>query len=237
VQLVFLTTQTTHHTHFVRQMQSHGDVAGCVLEVAGVEAPFEIGHEYLDKQHTHEVCEFFGGVEHQIVDLTPAVLVSSINDPAAIEAVRAWQPDMTIAFGVRQLSVSTINRIPGIVLNLHGGDSEEYRGLDTLLWAIYHADFGSLVATLHAVAPTLDTGDIVGRQRIPLRRGMLLHELRAATTDVCIELVRDAVYSLKSSGELNFTKQKKRGRYYSFMPSALKDHVKCQFEKYTSTLA
>ena len=169
MRLVFLTTQTTHHAHFVRAMKSRGEVMGCVLETTAIKAPFETRHEYLNEQDRFEAAKFFGGEECRIDTLTPSVPVADINDPKVVEAVQDWQPDLTVAFGVRRLKPETIDELPGILLNLHGGDPEKYRGLDTHLWAVYHSDFDSLVTTLHVLATRLDTGDIVRQGHIPLR--------------------------------------------------------------------
>ena len=46
-------------------------------------------------------------------------------------------------------------------INLHGGDPEKYRGLDSHLWSIYHEDWASLVSTLHVVSKDLDAGDSI----------------------------------------------------------------------------
>jgi methionyl-tRNA formyltransferase len=218
-------------------MKFHADVVGCVLETTAVEAPFETGHEYLNEQYRDEVSKLFDGKECQISDQVPSVLVADINDSSAIEAVQNWQPEVTVAFGVRRLKTETINKLPGILLNLHGGDPEKYRGLDTHLWAIYHSDFDSLVTTLHVLVPRLDTGDIVEQRLIPLRKDMQLYELRAANTEVCIDLVKNAVDTLKNQGKLALIRQRESGRYYSFMPSVLKDQVKRRFEDFTGKLA
>ena len=77
------------------------------------------------------------------------------------------------------------------------GDPRQYRGLDTHLWAIYHGDFGGLVTCLHHVDLQLDTGDIVDCRPVPIARDMELHELRAANTRVCVELIRSALASGK----------------------------------------
>ena len=65
---------------------------------------------------------------------------------------------------------------------------------------------------------------------------MPLHELRAANTQVCIDLVRGAIDTLNSKGEIPTTPQRKLGRYYSFMPSVMKDVVKRRFEAHTAKL-
>ncbi len=122
------------------------------------------------------------------------------------------------------------------MLNLHGGDPENYRGLDSHLWAIYHRDFEALVTTLHFVTSELDDGDIVGQMRVPLRSGMALHQLRAANTEVCVELTVSALEALRSRGVLDARRQLRCGRYYSFMPTPLKELCNRRFATHTSRL-
>ncbi len=114
-------------------------------------------------------------------------------------------------------------------MNLHGGDPEEYRGLDTHLWAIYHNDFGGPVTTLHTVAAVLDAGDICLQDVVAVKPIMPLHQLRAANTDTCIRLARSALASFADLGTLPARKQIRRGRYYSFMPSPLKEVCRRNF--------
>ena len=81
-----------------------------------------------------------------------------------------------------------INVVPEKIFNLHGGDPQRYRGLDTHLWAIYHKDFGGLVTTLH-ILPKLDDGDIVSMGTLPVSKDMPLYALRKVNTEVCVNLV------------------------------------------------
>ena len=236
MRVAFLTTETTHHAQFVRELLPAAEVVGSVIEQSGVTPPFDTGHAYLEQQHDYEIEKFFGGDECRIGDLAPAASFANINDPAVVATIREWQPDLTVAFGVRRVKSETIEALPGRLLNLHGGDPEEYRGLDTHLWAIYHSDFAALVTALHVLAPRLDTGDIVQLGKISLHTGMPLHEFRAANTQVCIDLVRDAIEVLDASGDIPTKPQRKLGRYYSFMPGVMKDLVKRRFEAHTAKL-
>jgi hypothetical protein len=72
------------------------------------------------------------------------------------------------------------------------------------------------VTTLHAVDAELDTGAIVARGAIPLPDE--LFQLRAANTEICVALT----LALAQEDPIA-TPQRERGRYYSFMPSVLKD--------------
>ena len=46
------------------------------------------------------------------------------------------------------------------IFNLHGGNPEEFRGLDSHYWSIYHNNF-NLYSCLHKLSYKLDDGDII----------------------------------------------------------------------------
>jgi methionyl-tRNA formyltransferase len=105
-----------------------------------------------------------------------------------VEYLKSINPDVIIVFGTGKINSSLI-QIPRLgCLNLHGGDPERYRGLDTHLWAIYHQEFDQLITTLHYIDETLDTGDVVFKATLPISRGLQLHQLRAVNTQVCVKL-------------------------------------------------
>jgi methionyl-tRNA formyltransferase len=119
---------------------------------------------------------------------------------------------------------------------LHGGHPEEYRGLDSHLWAIYHEDFNNLVTTLHHVDPELDAGDVVLQEQLALTPGMELWQLRAVNTRACVRLCALALASLTQFDWLPARKQVTAGRYYSFMPAEFKAICIKKFAKYTAAL-
>jgi methionyl-tRNA formyltransferase len=155
-----------------------------------------------------------------------------MNGTEGISSLSTWQPDVAIVFGTGRLSSAVIESGPGCFLNLHGGDPEEYRGLDTHLWAIYHSDFGGLVTTLHRVNSSLDDGDICLQESISISAGMQLSELRLANTEACVRLAVAALSSVREQGYVPSRKQRRAGRYYSFMPSQLKEICRKRFEKH-----
>ena len=121
-------------------------------------------------------------------------------------------------------------------LNLHGGNPERYRGLDTHLWSIYHNDFGDLVTTLHHVDADLDTGDIVFQSKLKVEAGTRLHQLRAINTKVCVNLFLVALGAFQSIGWLPSREQVSHGRYYSYMPAVLKEECIRKFNRYVTGL-
>ncbi|MBI2096654.1 MAG: formyl transferase [Candidatus Sungbacteria bacterium] len=198
--------------------------------------PFPTHHPFEDLRDTYErevlLKDFKGGFS----DLTETREFSSVNDPASIVALEAIRPDAVIVFGTGKLYPAVIRVTSRACFNLHGGNPEHYRGLDTHLWAIYHNDFDNLVTTLHFVDEGLDTGDIVFQSQLRLPKNARLHELRSVNTKVCSELSLAALQVLQSGLPVPSRKQLQRGRYYSFMPAELKAICVKKFERYTAGL-
>lgn len=141
-----------------------------------------------------------------------------------------------IVFGTRKLRYDIINICQRGAFGVHAGDPERYRGLDAYLWAIYHRHFSALRVTMQRLAKRLDSGDIVRSSSVPLGPAMRLYQLRRASSEAIADLVSGTIADLKDNGALTTRSQQRLGRYYSFMPSVLKDMCVRQFEKHTSHL-
>ncbi len=236
MRLVVLTTQTQHHLRFVREIARTCPVAQILEETGGIAAPFETAHPFEAEREDHERALWFPGGVPAFEETAPVSRFENLNDGAAVAKLASLKPDLAVVFGTRPLSAEVIAAAgPGLV-NLHGGDPEAYRGLDTHLWAIYHKDFANLITALHRVVPGIDAGEIVAMLPLPLSRGMGLPALRAANTEVCIALARLAIGQMQETGGLASRPQRARGRYYSFMPAVLKALCVDRFAKHTATL-
>ena len=234
MKLLILTTQTTHHTKFVQDLAALWPETRVVIETRRLVAPFDTVHDYLAQQEMFERDRWFGGKDAKILDYAETVGVENINDSATLNLINEFSPDLVIVFGTGKILPAIIDLVPGRIVNLHGGDPEYYRGLDTHLWAIYHGELDQLVTCLHEVAPDLDTGAVIAQMQILLVQHMELYQLRAENTNCCIQLVSDAVRDFETQGVLKVTEQVKKGRYYSFMPAVLKDICVKKFRKYNA---
>lgn len=233
MKLLILTTQTIHHTKFVQEIAALWPKTKAVIETRTLVAPFDTAHNYLEKQDAYERANWFSGDNLCVLDVVDTLTVENINDSKTLDLIKEFSPDLIIVFGTGKILTDIINLVPGRIINLHGGDPEQYRGLDTHLWAIYHGQPEQLITCLHDVAPDLDTGAVIGKMQIPLHQNMELFHLRTANTDCCIRLVLDAVDNFKEQGDLSATPQVQKGRYYSFMPTVLKDICVKKFRKFT----
>jgi methionyl-tRNA formyltransferase len=205
MRIVALTTDTRHHAYWALKLAEAGVLGGVVLERRRTRAPFATHHPFEDAQAAFEAEALAAPAW---ADLAPVEEVEVV-DEATLTG------DLAVSFGTGRIGRAMIERWDGRLLNLHGGDPERYRGLDSHLWAIYHGDFAGIVTTIHAVEPQLDTGAIVAREPVPLPDE--LHALRAANTRVCVDL------TLRALDAPPAVPQRTKGRYYSFMPAVLKD--------------
>ncbi len=231
MRLVVLTTETLHHAYFVRELGETHPIAMVICETRQAVPPFETHHPFEDERDDHEREVWFNGKPLSLADLAETVTVESANDRKAVGLLRKVGPDVVVVFGTGRLSPDVIAICPDGVVNLHGGDPEEYRGLDTHLWAIYHHDYGGLVTTLHRLNSEIDAGDIIGKLPIPLAPDTRLCQLRRRNTEVCVRLVREALAAYHTDGKFDSRPQAKAGRYYSFMPTVLKELCRVRFEK------
>lgn len=233
---VLLTTDTLHHAYFYQELKKNYTIDMVIVEKASPTPSFDIYHSYEDDRDLYERSVLFNGADASIHDLADCLTVDSINSSQALTCLSNTIPDVVITFGTGKLGQAVIDCCPGGIINLHGGDPEYYRGLDSHLWAIYHNDFTSLITTLHRVNQHLDAGEIIGQSSVPVFRGMKLYELRRYNTDICLKLVVSALDFFTRYGCFISRPQRKQGRYYSFMPSELKGLCVNKFCRYAEGL-
>ena len=233
MRVVILTTNSVRRRYLVREIQKAMPVERVFVATRQPKPPFETGHPFEDMRNTHEAEAWFTGRPPHFSDIADMEVFQSLNQPDAVTAIAANRPDAAIVFGTGKLSREVIDICPHGCLNLHGGDPERYRGLDAPLWTVYHGDFEALVTTLHRVAPTLDSGDIVAGRPLAITSGMGLHELRRAGTEAGAALAVDALTAWRDEGRFESRPQTQKGRYYSHMPSELKEVCVRRFERHT----
>jgi methionyl-tRNA formyltransferase len=236
MKLAILTTETPHHAHFARVVNGSFEISLIVSETSALRPPFPTAHPFEAQRDEYERQVFFAGRLVTLADTARVLTVGSANDATAIDALRALAPDVIVVFGAGRIGREVIGLCPGRIINLHGGDPERYRGLDTHLWAIYHREFDGLIATLHHLNEGLDRGDIILQAPVPIGPGMSLHALRARNTQTLIDLTLAGLDMFKRFGRLPARPQRRVGRYYSFMPAVLKDLCVRHFEDYVRRL-
>jgi methionyl-tRNA formyltransferase len=233
MKIAILTTETTHHAFFVRSVASMYSNVRTFVE--GKRVTQSVSSNELSAFDCSvvdfETNYWFNGRSPLISDFTQVDCFESLNSESAVTSLKKFAPNVTLVFGTGILSPVVIETCSPNIFNLHGGDPELYRGLDSHLWAVYHEDFCSLITTLHFASHAVDSGRIVLQSDLPLRDCASLHQVRAINTAVCVQLSLSLLHLLKCFGSVAARPQRSKGRYYSAMPEALKEVCTQKFER------
>lgn len=236
MKIAVLTTKTLHHTWFLQKLMKIYPSVFCVVETRGVQPPFEIIHPFEEIREIFEKDYFFSGNNVNLRELCEIIEVENINDRETIRFLENSKPNILISFGTRKIGHELINLYKNEIVNLHGGDPEKYRGLDSHLWAIYHNDWSALITTLHILNEKLDDGKIIQKNSLNVSKISHLYQLRVINTEACLKLSISALKTYENFGSFITCHQHMQGRYYSFMPKVLKEICVKKFENYLKTL-
>jgi len=237
LKILILTTQTIHHTWFIHELlNSHKNIQA-ILETTSIHPSFEVYHPFEKQRDDYELEYFFQNKNVLISDLCPTYSTTNINLDENLELISKMQPNIVITFGTRKIKPTLINLLPNKMLNLHGGDSEKYRGLDSQLWTIYHEDFFNIATTLHFLNESLDDGELINKITLDISKIQYLYQLRSINTNACIKLCLEACDEFINTKKIKSKKQiSSNSRYYSFMPRDLKEVCVKKFNKYKETI-
>lgn len=230
MKLLILTTNTPHHNHFIRQVMDFCDQLFVVYETTAISPIYPTHHQFEDTRITFE--EEHWGAESSVIgsdEVEHLISLPNINDIADLNDPLS-KADVCIVFGTRKIEAKALEILPAVTVNLHGGDPQLYRGLDSHLWALWHRDKEGLKTCLHYLSAELDTGDIIAMKNLDISCINHVFELRALNTTACIELCRNFLICLSHGKPIKASSQKHSGRYYSFMPADLKDVVVKKFK-------
>ena len=233
--IVILTTNTLHHRYFINTILENNIIINKGLfETEHVKPKFRVGPFYEKEEIEFEKDNFFKKVDDNL-KLEDVDKVDNINSSPSYRILKDIKPDFGIVFGTGIIRSKIIKLFKDGLINVHRGVAQRYRGLDSDLWAIYHSDYENIGVTIHKVERTLDTGEIIGQQRLKILKNMKIYQIRYYTTLIATDLVVESVKNYLDN-ILKWDKQEKRGRYYSFMPLVLKKTVAKKFHRFSERL-
>jgi len=236
MKLALLTTPAAIRAYYAQKICSVFPISLIIIETKPLTPSFAVRHPFEDEQEIFEKESFFKDNYLPISDFPQALLVKNINDNHAVRALKQLSPDATIIFGTGKLKSNTLSACNNAV-NLHRGDPQAYRGLDSHLWQIYHNDFSPFITTIHKANDLIDDGEIILQQKMEIRKEMKISHLRKYYTEICVELSLAALEMYAQKGSFSSKPQRSVGRYYSFMPAVLKEVCVNKFTRYVGSLA
>lgn len=224
--IALFTTNTTHHIFFENQIYKKFKNLTNICEINPIKASFKTNTIFEKKRESYEKKIWFNN--KKINFKSKKYFVKNINSRKVIKILKKKNIKYIIVFGTRKINKEIVVKYKNKIFNLHGGNPEEYRGLDSHYWSIYHNNF-NLYTCLHKLNFILDDGDIVFLKKIKLKKTTKIHQLRLQNTICCIEMTLKLINLIKKNKKIPSIKQKKIGRYYSFMPSEIKKIIEKKF--------
>lgn len=233
--IVFLTTDTIHHKFLLNFIASQSiDIDTVIIDQSQPEIPFDVAYSYSKEEFVFENTNFFFP-QNSLWKTKNVFTINNINGEESLELIKLLAPDFGIVFGTKKISTKIISLFKSGLINIHRGLSTEYRGLDCDIWPIYHSDYKNIGVTIHLATNTLDAGDILYQEKLVLKRDMKIEQLRYYTTVLAANLILNSCQDYLQN-RIKTYQQLKLGRFYSYMPSCIKEIIKDKFNNYCSTL-
>lgn len=223
LKIALLTTETPHHVYFASRLTELGQKLSIISETDSPSFTYSTAHAFEKERDDYERQHWFKSRDLRLSSFGPCLEVENINCKVTSDFLNENACDLFICFGTRKICLNSLPQLKKNTFNLHGADPEVYRGLDSQLWALWHKDFDELKTCLHQLNDKLDDGDIFNI--LPINRAHIskLEDVRILNTENCVALVLDLISKISIGQKLSLKKQSKKGKYYSAMPSVLKD--------------
>ena len=150
----------------------------------------------------------------------PVVSARRLDDPDALAALRALEPDLLVLAGA-DIVPSAVLDVPKVgTINPHYGMLPAYRGMNVTEWSVFHGD--PIGVTVHLVDAGIDTGDILLDEQIPIEPGDSFERLRTKHQDVAARLLVEAAIGLRDGTARRVPQRADEGKQYYRMHPLLR---------------
>tara|TARA_X000000950_G_scaffold280524_1_gene375321 strand:- start:27777 stop:28481 length:705 start_codon:yes stop_codon:yes gene_type:complete len=223
MKILILTTETPHHIFFLSELLKVEKNITVISENSQKRKKNFQSNFFLKREEIEN--RFWFKKKTHLSDFTFTKYIDCINSDESLNFLGNNIFDLAICFGTKILNARTIDKLPTNLFNLHGGDPENYRGLDSHLWSMYHKDIDGLVSTLHHLTLRVDCGEIYSKEKIILSEIPDIFHFQIFNTQTCAKLSKKLIKEISLGKKIKKINQKNKGRYYSSIPSCL--IVKC----------
>lgn len=230
--IIMLGSDTPHRRYFIKRLLAAGlPISSIVFETNSIQAPFPTGPFLKEEEDRFEAENYFKDFDREL-DGIEVLYVPTINAPEAEEFIKTQDADLALVFGTRKVANRIVRLFKDQAVNVHRGIAEEYRGLDSNMWAAYHLDFKNIGVTIHRIDDSLDTGEIIWQESLQFPKDIQAYQMRYYETvqaaDLAVQTLQDYI-----NGTLKSRPQVKTGRYYSFIPLVIKELLPARLAKYS----
>jgi methionyl-tRNA formyltransferase len=146
----------------------------------------------------------------------PVVAARSVNDAQFIQRLQAEKPDVIVSVAAPEIFGPELLKVPRLgCINIHSGRLPNYRGMMPTFWQMLQGE-QAVTISVHAMAQTLDTGDVLATQSFPIEgRDSLDRVIRGTKREGARLLIR--VLRNLHRGQVQLTPlDMTQARYFSF---------------------
>ncbi|MEX2512700.1 MAG: formyl transferase [Cyclobacteriaceae bacterium] len=191
------------------------------------------GKKILKKLHNIRISRRFRNNRPEGLDCERIRFPSKeINTEKGAALIKSLQPDVLFTSQAPILK-KAIFRIPKLAaINNHYGMAPQYRGNDTLFWALYYQDYEHVGGCIHYISKGVDTGNILAQVRPKIEKGDGEAELNIKTTLLLAKTVPQILGIIQKSQVLPKGKiQLEKGRNFKSSERTLYVDIKFLFLK------
>lgn len=132
------------------------------------------------------------------VQITPTNLhPRDVATPEFLEEIKAIDPFFFLSLGGALYPEPLLNAIRGCAINQHAGHSPDFKGTNTIEWALYHRALDKVSNTVHITTSGADAGPILRRSNPCLfpddNAAAAFVRVCAVGTELMIEAVREII--------------------------------------------
>ncbi len=230
--VVIVTSLNRHHRFIISEIYRNFKNISIIKDIKTYFPTFNTNHKLKNLQKKYERRIWL----NKNLILPKIQEIKNINIPKNIKKIKKLRPDIIVALGSNRLTKKFIQSFKKTsIVNLHGGNPNYYRGLDSHYWSIYHNDYENLQVCIHQINEGLDTGKIIEIQKIKLFKNMKLYQLRSKNAVVACKILSNYLKKVSEKKKIKL-KANKHGRYYSSMPSSLIKIIEKKFFKFTKKI-
>jgi folate-dependent phosphoribosylglycinamide formyltransferase PurN len=156
-----------------------------------------------------------GGLAWEREDLIRRV--PSANGEECRALLRELAPDVIAVYGTAVIKPPVIRLARKAILNMHTGLSPQYRGSDTIFWALHNEEPQSVGVTIHALDEGVDSGPIVRTGRPAIARDDDEDSLFCKCVILGAQLYEQAVREIMAGDRHYAAQDLHQGREYRFV--------------------
>jgi len=140
---------------------------------------------------------------------------SELNSNIFLNDVKHYDPDLFISVACPIVFKEDLIMIPKLgSINVHNALLPRYRGMLPSFWQLYCGEREAGI-TIHKIDKGIDTGDVIVQHSVPIYPQESLDHLITRTKKESARLMVRVIDSFRR-GEVQYTKMKGNGSYYSF---------------------